>query len=251
MLFSSLKSSHLKGAIIIEQSRQTGIQRQETRSKSTSLPWPKAPTRKKKDKITAAFQSGAFSSFPPRSNCLFSSLVVLSLSFAGVAAVPAHVPTCSVREEMSSPSFDPMPTNKQPSAMVRPLSHVPSFGGHCYPGVLRPVPADDDSSPVSSGSILPPLVALQTSTYIWRRFGIERAGNTVLYCTDWRDSHLCRLANSPLHVLLDRGKFLIREMSFKSVNKFHCLLPEPSRHQDYIFQRVHLRPQTSGEFFGC
>ena len=88
----------------------------------------------KKDKITAAFQSDAVSPFPPGSNCSFSSLVVLCLRFAGVAAVPARVPTHSVGEEMSavvvenlvparvftrsvseemfSPWFDPMPMSK-------------------------------------------------------------------------------------------------------------------------------------------
>ena len=56
----------------------------------------------KENKVTVAFQGGAFSPFPPGSNCLFSSLMVLRLRFAGVAAVPAGVPTCSVGEEMSA-----------------------------------------------------------------------------------------------------------------------------------------------------
>ena len=46
---------------------------------------------------------------------------------------------------------------KKPAAVVRPVSHVPSFGGHCFPGVSRPVPADGGSSSSSSGSILPSL----------------------------------------------------------------------------------------------
>ena len=41
--------------------------------------------------------------------------------------------------------------------MVRPFSHVPSFGGHCCPGVSKPVPADGGSSSSRSGSILPSL----------------------------------------------------------------------------------------------
>ena len=39
--------------------------------------------------------------------CLCSSLVVLCLSFAGIAAVPARVPTCSVGEEMSADNSRP------------------------------------------------------------------------------------------------------------------------------------------------
>ena len=57
---------------------------------------------RKKRRVTAAFQGGAFSPFPPGSNCLFCSLDVLCLRFAGVADVPASVPTCSVGEEMSA-----------------------------------------------------------------------------------------------------------------------------------------------------
>ena len=82
-----------------------------TKHKLRASHGPKLPPGKK-NTITAALQSGAFSPFPPGSNCLFSSVVVLSLGFAGVAAVPARVPTCSVGEEMSPPWFDPMPTSK-------------------------------------------------------------------------------------------------------------------------------------------
>ena len=62
--------------------------------------------------------------------------MVLCLRFAGVAAVPARVPTCSVDEEMSAnvtvffarsvgeemflPWFKPTPAVKKPSAVVRP-----------------------------------------------------------------------------------------------------------------------------------
>ena len=111
----------------------------------------------KKHRVTAAFQSGASSPFLPGSNCLFSSLVVLCLRFSGVTAVSARVPTCSMGEEMFPLWFEPTPAVKKPSAVVRPVSHVPSFGGHCCPGVSRPVPADDDSNSFSSGSILPSL----------------------------------------------------------------------------------------------
>ena len=95
---------------------------------------------KRKGRVTAAFQSGPFSPFPPGSNCLFSLLVVLCLRFAGVAAVPARVPTCSIGEEMSADAvvllvvrtrsvgeemfpcgFEPTPAVKKPSAVVRPV----------------------------------------------------------------------------------------------------------------------------------
>ena len=59
-----------------------------------------------------------------------------------VVVLMAHVSTCSVvGEEMSPPWFEPTPAVKKPSAVVRPVSHVPSFGGHCCPGASRPVPA--------------------------------------------------------------------------------------------------------------
>ena len=158
--------------------------------------------QKKKDKITAAFQGVGFSSFPPGSNCLISSLVVLCLGFAGVAAVPARVPTCSVGEEMSAnvavvvltarvstrsvvgevcfPRFGPTPAVKKPSAVVRPVSHVPSFGGHCCPGVSKPVPVDGGSSSPCSGSILPSLFSKLTHT---SGDGSGVCGLKLQYCT--------------------------------------------------------------------
>ena len=70
----------------------------------------------------------------------------MSLSFAGVAAVPARVPMFSVGEEMSAgvvvivltarvstrsvvgevcfPKFEPTPAVKKPSAVVRPVSQI-------------------------------------------------------------------------------------------------------------------------------
>ena len=90
----------------------------------------------KESRVTAAFQGGDFSPFPPESNCLFSSLDVLCLRFSGVAAVPASVPTCSVSEEISAsvavlfarsvgdeifpPWLEPTPAVKKPAAVVRP-----------------------------------------------------------------------------------------------------------------------------------
>ena len=69
--------------------------------------------------------------------------------------------------------------------------------------------------------VLPPLVVLQINSYYWRLFGSLRAGATVLYGINRRNSHLCRLASSLFYVLLDRGKFLIREFPFESVNNFY------------------------------
>ena len=130
--------------------------------------------QKKKDKVAAAFQSGAFSPFPPRSNCLFSSLPFSSSLglwpccrklMSAVVVLRARVSTRSVAGEEMSPSwFDPMSTNRLPSAMVRLFSHVPSFGGHCCPGVPRPVPADGGSSLPLSESILPSLFSNLTFT---------------------------------------------------------------------------------------
>ena len=79
--------------------------------------------------------------------------MVLCLRFTRVAAVPVRVPTCSIGEEMSAngvvffarfvgeemfPSwFESTPAVKIPSAVVRPVSHIPSFGGHCCPGISK------------------------------------------------------------------------------------------------------------------
>ena len=70
--------------------------------------------------------------------------------------LPARVsPLSVVVEKKFPPWFESTPVVKKPEAVVRPWSHVPSFGGHCCPGVSRPVPADDDLSSPHSGSILP------------------------------------------------------------------------------------------------
>ena len=63
----------------------------------------------------------------------------------------------SVGDEIFPPWLEPTSAVKMPEAVVRPWSHVPSFGGHCCPGVSRPVPADGGSSSFSSGPILPSL----------------------------------------------------------------------------------------------
>ena len=124
-------------------------------------------------------------------------------AFSGVAAVPARVLTCSVGEEMSAnvavvvltarvstcsvvgeeishPWFEPRPAVKKPSAVVRPVSHVPSFGGHCCPGVSRPVPADGVSSSPRSGFILPSLFSTFKHTSC---DGSGVCGLGLQYCT--------------------------------------------------------------------
>ena len=64
--------------------------------------------------------------------------------------------------------------------MVRPFSHVPSFGGHCCPGVLRPVPADGGSSSPRSGSVLRSLFSNLTHTS-GEGSGVHGLG--LQYCT--------------------------------------------------------------------
>ena len=105
----------------------------------------------------------AFSPYPRGSNCLFSSLNVFCLRFDGVAAIeamPATVTVLAARsasDEIFSPQLGPAPAVKMPEVVVFPVSHIPSVGGHCCPGVTRPVPADDDLSSSSSRPILPSL----------------------------------------------------------------------------------------------
>ena len=65
------------------------MQRKRTRSLPASL-------QEKKGRDTAAFQGGAFSSLPPGSKGLFSSLNVLSLRFDGVAAIEEIPETVAV-----------------------------------------------------------------------------------------------------------------------------------------------------------
>ena len=59
---------------------------------------------------------------------------------------------------------EPTPAVKMPEVVVHPWSHVPSFGGHCCPGVSRPVLADGDSSSSSSGPIFPSVFSNLTYT---------------------------------------------------------------------------------------
>ena len=61
-----------------------------------------------------------------------------------VISLSARVPTViSARKKVFPPKFEPTPMGKQPTAVVRPVSH---FGGHCCLGVSKPVPADGYSS---------------------------------------------------------------------------------------------------------
>ena len=70
------------------------------------------------------------------------------------ATVPVHVEIFLFLLELA-------PAVKVPEAVVLPVSRIPSFGGHCCPGVLKPVPADDDLSFSHSGSSLPSFFKLK------------------------------------------------------------------------------------------
>ena len=66
----------------------------------------------------------------------------------------------------------------------------------------------------------PPLVVLQINAYIWRWFRSLRAGATVLYGINRRNSHLCCLAASLLHEPFEYGEFLIAHFTlFNCVDK--------------------------------
>ena len=170
MSFSSLSSYHLERNLKNKHTQSTKHEAQTENKQGVSQFSPE-----KESRVTAAFQSGAFFPFPPGSNCLFCSLGVLRLRFSWVAAVEemssivfvsfACLSTLSVvGDEIFFLWLEPTPAVKMPEAMVRVVSHIPSFGGHCCPGVSRPVPADGDSSSFSSGPILPSLLSNLTYT---------------------------------------------------------------------------------------
>ena len=137
-----------------------------TKHKLRASHGPKLP-RGKKNKITAAFQGGGFSPFPPGSNCLFSSLGVLSSSlrlafrkkvfdeFADVVAVPARVPTRSFGKEMSPPWFDlcQRANSRRQWFVLSPMSPrsgdtaVRVFQHPCQPMVVRAPSAPGSSYP--------------------------------------------------------------------------------------------------------
>ena len=145
----SLRNGHLDRKIICENRVHTE-QRQNTKRKQEASQL----SAEKESRAPAAFQSGAFSLLPPGSNCLFCSLNVLwPYCRQVVSAVILVFLTRSVGDEISSPWLWPAPAVKMPEAVVLPVSHIPSFGRHCCPGGLRPVPADGDSSSSSSGPI--------------------------------------------------------------------------------------------------
>ena len=58
----------------------------------------------------------------------------MSADVVVVLLVLARLSTHFVGEEMLPRWFEPTPAVKMPSAVVRPVSHIPSFGGHCCPG---------------------------------------------------------------------------------------------------------------------
>ena len=88
---------------------------------------PSSPP-KKKGRVTAASQDGAFSLCPPGSNCLFSSLNVLSLRYHGVAAVEEMPATVPVLVEIFLFLLELAPAVKMPEAVVLPVSPCPRSG---------------------------------------------------------------------------------------------------------------------------
>ena len=156
-------------------------------AQSTNRKPPSSP-EKKNSRGTVAFQGGAFSPFPPGSNRLFSSLLglwpccrkVLSAVILVLFSL-VRVSTLSVGDEIFPPWLEFTPAIKKPLAVVRPSLHVPSFGGPCCPGVLRPVPADDDLSSSSiSGSILPSMISKITHA---SGDGLGSGEQGLQYCT--------------------------------------------------------------------
>ena len=97
---------------------------------------PRVPSEKEKNTSASAFQSGGFPPFPPRSNCLFSSL-------AGSLSLGKPIASSS-REKMCFPKFELTPTSKQTSTVL--VCSIPQIERHCCPGASKPVPADGDSS---------------------------------------------------------------------------------------------------------
>ena len=88
---------------------------------------------------------------------MVSAVILLLFSMVRVSTLSVIV------KKKFPPGFESTAVVKKQAAVVRPVSHVPSFGGHYCPGVSRPVPADGDSSSSSSGPILPS--AFSNSTY--------------------------------------------------------------------------------------
>ena len=70
----------------------------------------------------------------------------------------------SVGDENFPPWLDSTSAVKMPEAVARPASYISLFGGHCCPGVSRPVPADGDSRSPRSGSTLASLFSNLTHT---------------------------------------------------------------------------------------
>ena len=95
------------------------------------------------------------------------------------AVIPVLL-TRSVGDEIFPPWHEPTPAVKMPETVVRPVSHIPSFGGHCCPGVSRPVPADGDSSSSSSGPILSSVFSNLTYTL---DEGLGSSGQGLECCT--------------------------------------------------------------------
>ena len=116
-----------------------------TRRKNNGHPRPSfLPTKRKDYHYYSRIPKRCLLSFSTGVKLLVFFAIVLCMGFAGIAGVPARVPTCSVGEEMSGnvvvvlvparvssrsvvgevcfPRFETTPAVKKPSAVVRPVS---------------------------------------------------------------------------------------------------------------------------------
>ena len=76
MYFSSQRSDHLERTIIQQTKHTQSTHRAQTEN-TKHKQGASQLSPEKESRVTAAFQGGAFSPFPPGSNCLFSSLLGL------------------------------------------------------------------------------------------------------------------------------------------------------------------------------
>ena len=112
--FSLLKSDHL---IIRNKTNRQARTDKKHEAQATGTQCPAFPSEKESNTITAAFQGGGFSPFPPGSNCLFSSLT-FSLSSSLLLALRKMVfdaaggVAISAGEKVVPPKFEPTPTSK-------------------------------------------------------------------------------------------------------------------------------------------
>ena len=115
--------------------------------------------------------------------------------------------------------------------MIRPFSHIPSFGEHCCPGVSIPVPADGGSSLSRSGSILPSLIFfIHTRT---PDDGSGVCGRGFQYCTVSTGATVTCAASRPrlstIRLIMAKTSSLTSSRSvFRIRFLFHSCRKEPS-----------------------